>query len=142
MIVLKCGHAFNTRTLDGVMELNKVYETDPESGLFLRPAHFQRQEIGHRPQCPTCRTPIVDIKRFVLWCPVPSSYFQIWTHVQQTPRGFFGDQIYLIRKTDLVYLLQNFGGPATRVTELWCPRRGGEILEKIETIQGVRDFLK
>ncbi|KAJ4367471.1 hypothetical protein N0V83_007054 [Neocucurbitaria cava] len=57
IVVLGCGHFFTVETLDGVVGLSEVYQTDAKSGLFVALTE-NSQLVTALPQCPTCRCPI------------------------------------------------------------------------------------
>lgn len=63
LLILPCDHVFTMTTLDGVAKLESVYSSDPNSGEWsgLLPLPAQ---CGAIPQCPNCRTPIVNVRRY------------------------------------------------------------------------------
>lgn len=73
IIVLPCGHAFTTETLDGILEITTYYRTDSQGkwssavGLdelkLLRKGPYDMKQRS-RPRCPVCKLAIKGINRY------------------------------------------------------------------------------
>lgn len=64
MIVLPCGHFFATSTLDGHMEIQKVYQRNTD-GKFVQVLPLDATLISEKArQCPDCRSPIHSVNRY------------------------------------------------------------------------------
>ena len=62
LIALSCKHLFTISTLDGHVEIAKVYSKDKKgewSGVLELPA-----KCGAIPQCPHCREPITNVRSY------------------------------------------------------------------------------
>lgn len=59
ILVLSCGHFFTSETLDGYLELSKVYSVDDQGNYtgFVDP---EGQLNEQTPRCPTCRQPFLQ----------------------------------------------------------------------------------
>lgn len=59
ILVLSCGHFFTSETLDGYLELHKVYRVDGQNNYtgFVDP---EGQLNEKTPTCPTCRRPFLQ----------------------------------------------------------------------------------
>ncbi|KXZ53505.1 hypothetical protein GPECTOR_7g955 [Gonium pectorale] len=62
LVVLPCGHAFLTSTLDGMLELEGFYRRDPATGSWLHPLPLADRQPKRA--CPTCRQPINGVRRY------------------------------------------------------------------------------
>lgn len=57
VVVLNCGHFFTAETLDGIVGLHDVYETD-RRGQISGLKDFSRELAVKAPRCPDCQCPI------------------------------------------------------------------------------------
>lgn len=65
IIVLKCGHAYTISTLDGTLEMDKVYSKDMVGDWHLIPLPSEFLQL---PCCPDCRKPIRMVYRYGRIC--------------------------------------------------------------------------
>ncbi|KHJ35538.1 putative nf-x1 finger and helicase domain protein [Erysiphe necator] len=56
IIVLSCGHFFTAESLDGIIGMSDVYETD-KFGNYIKPKEVS-EFAGSIPTCPDCKSPI------------------------------------------------------------------------------------
>jgi hypothetical protein len=63
LIALSCNHLFTISTLDGVVNIESVYQKNKKgewAGVCELPA-----KCGAIPQCPHCRSPITNVRRYL-----------------------------------------------------------------------------
>ncbi|KAF2638002.1 hypothetical protein P280DRAFT_456763 [Massarina eburnea CBS 473.64] len=58
IVVLGCGHFFTSETLDGLIEINGVYEKDGRTGEITGLKKMLTRLATKIPACPDCQTPI------------------------------------------------------------------------------------
>lgn len=68
LVVLACGHAFTTSTLDGVLELGQAYQAAPASSdtalpQWMRPLPLP-SAVAKPSACPHCKRQVQGVKRY------------------------------------------------------------------------------
>jgi len=97
LIVLPCKHVFAMSTLDGIVELCSVYKKSSDgsswTGLSLLP-----EECPKKIQCPLCRMPIYDVRRYgriLNWISIMRSAIKFGLNVKNDSINIQNDLIKL-----------------------------------------------
>jgi hypothetical protein len=64
MVFLPCGHFFATSSMDGILEIHKVYQKDPNSDAFVGLISRGNDVNEKSKQCPECRGIIHSVRRY------------------------------------------------------------------------------
>ena len=140
-MTLPCGHQFNSKLLDMLFSLRKLYKMD-EAGRItgFQPLSFFKNE-NSAVRCPTCQVPCPFVRRYSLHHQVQhlkDTVDRLYAKMSRKSNGFL-DQVYKVRArlgdTFTEFKKAIRPGPLTGRRNEW------EINERVNLVSGIEDTI-